>query len=68
MENNMAYDGNKSYGFPLTFFQVIGGKRYPPLKDPVTIDYVFLIVDYLVALVLAFGIFMGIKKIAKRNK
>lgn len=47
------FDGNNTYGFPLTFLIQLGGKRFPNPENWTEIFYFKLLVDITVAFLLA---------------
>lgn len=47
------FDGNDTYGFPLTFFIRLGGKRFPDPENWTEIFYLKLLVDIVVAFLLS---------------
>jgi hypothetical protein len=47
------FDGNDSYGFPLTFFIKLGGKRLPNPKNWTEIFYFNLLIDIIIAFLIA---------------
>lgn len=51
-------DGNDTYGFPLTFFTKLGGKRFPKPIHSTEIFYFNLFIDIILALLLAIVIWV----------
>ncbi len=65
-----AFDGNNSYGFPLTFFTSLGGKRFPTPTSGSELFYVNLLFDVTVAVIIAFliwTIYTTTRKISQRK-
>ena len=60
------FDGNDTYGFPLEFYKIYGGKRtyYPPNEFSI----IKLTIDIITAAFISFVIMTIIKKIRQRKK
>lgn len=60
------FDGDDTYGFPLTFFNSLGGKRFPNQTNWSKVFYFNLLIDFIVALIIAIAI-RALYVILKKN-
>ena len=68
MKIETPVDGNDTYGFPFTFHIRWSGMCYTCPEEPTVTYFGYLLIDLILAGLLAFGILSFIKKINKRIK
>ena len=66
MKIGIPSDGNDTLGFPFTFYKKIGGKRFPIPENLVETQMSYLVIDFIVSGILAFGIFNLHEKFNRR--
>jgi len=64
MRLEVASDGNNTYGFPFTFLQQLGGKRFPAPESRNEMHIGYLLIDLVISGLVAFGVL----SFFKRNK
>jgi hypothetical protein len=64
-KNGVAFDGNDAYGFPFIFFTKLGGKRLPGAGNGTEFFYFKLLLDIIVALLIAMIIWFVFLKLKK---
>ena len=61
----IPFDGNNTFGFPLTFLIRLGGKRFPNPENATEIFYYKLLVDIAVAFLIAIIVWTVYTKLIK---
>jgi hypothetical protein len=67
-QNDSVVDGDDSWGFPFVYYTYSGGKMS---IEPVTRTYfsqLYLIIDWLVAILIAVGLIYGFKRLISLSK